>query len=111
MNLKSEGYLHAITLFALFSLFHPLSALQNVTLLFLGRKLARDAYTSTSAVTLINVCRAVNKYLLWCRQTFAMVFSKFCRGVHKHLPQVHSFFVTLTKFYFRAFKSKSACVK
>ena len=53
MNLKSEGYLHAITLFALFSLFHPLSALQNVTLLFLGRKLARDAYTSTSAVTLI----------------------------------------------------------
>ena len=44
-------------------------------------------------------------------QSFSVVATKFCRGAHKHLRQVHKFFVMLAKSYFRPFKNKSAYLK
>ena len=47
-----------------------------------------SALNFTSAVVSTNFCHGVCKLLLWCFQTFAMVFTNFCRGNYRPSDRV-----------------------
>ena len=53
----------------------------------------------TFAVVFTNFCRGVFKLLPWCSQTFAVMLTNFCRGVNKLLPwRFQTFAVAFSNF-------------
>ena len=71
MDLKSEVYFDIITFYALFD---------------------DDVTSYSSAKNWHEMLRV--RLSPWCSQTFTVAFLEFCRGVHKHLPQVRKFLLS-----------------
>ena len=63
--------------------------------------------SQTFAVVYINFCCSVHKLLLWRSQTFAVPFTNFCSGVHKPLQWTPDLYFGWFKNMFAHLKLKS----